>query len=95
MQKVRKVSMPNPSKDFYIVEQGHLSFLFEVHGECKEVVDITATARLQFFQKLRESKELPVPIAVEAPKQRVAGLHSGAAQMSDDFDEPLKANFAE
>ena len=56
MQKIRKVSMPDPSEDFYIVEQGHLSFLFEVHGECKLVVDITATARLRFFQKLRAAE---------------------------------------
>lgn len=56
VKKIRKVSMPDPSEDFYIVEQGDLSFLFQVHGECKEVVDITATARLQFFQKLREAK---------------------------------------
>ncbi len=34
-----------------------------------------------------------VLVASESPKRRVAGLHRGATQMSDDFDAPLPDSF--
>jgi hypothetical protein len=42
-------------------------------------------------QLLSEDGEKPVEFS--KPRQRVAGLHQGAARVSEDFDEPLPDEF--
>ena len=60
------------------------------------LIDLVALAR-QGTEVLLTEGDRPlarlVPIAPALPKQRTAGLHTGAAQMSKDFNAPLPEEF--
>ena len=54
-----------------------------------------AAGRLAYYRPEEPANGylLEKPLRTTATKQRIAGLHTGAAEMSDDFDAPLPESF--